>query len=163
MKTHCHRSGSLEGCPILTRISLLWWWIWCKCFETLQAPRNEKNFSQDEENGFHILQGPFHNSTHLALSPPIFNGACSIRHNSGGRWWPRSLLALIPTLHFFLWASTLFLTAYLVSYRRRRSWIFSYILNPLEGLLWASTVVSNGGYFEKEWSQVQRNYMQNQF
>lgn len=76
---------------MMNTVSMLW------------NPRNEKSFSEDEENKSHTLQGPFHNSSHLTLSPLIFKGACSIRHNNGGRWWPRLFIAEIPTFHFFHW------------------------------------------------------------
>lgn len=66
--------------------------------KTVQGPRNEKNVSQDEENRSHTPHGLFHNSTHLILSAPIFNVACSIRHNNGGLGCPRSFTVLIRTL-----------------------------------------------------------------
>lgn len=94
----------------------------------------KKNISQDEENRSHTPQGLFHNSTHLTLSAPIFNVACSVRHNNGGLWWPKLYIALISTLHFFLFDSTLSLTAYLRVFpiEEKLYWIFFYISNHCE-------------------------------
>lgn len=64
--------------------------------------------------------------------------------------------------HFiFLLASTFLLTLFPIEVGNLEC--FSRFPTTMEGLLWASTVVSNGSHFEKEKSQVQRNYMQNQF